>query len=200
MGAEGFDCGEALQGYGDFVGAAQQHVTVEAADFEMVGLAGGGAHCAILQIDHQCRLRRDGLEVRDQAFELGDRQADGEEAVADAIVAEDGAVTFRDDASDAELPERPDRGLSRRAAPEIAAADEDLGAVERRAVEDEIWVGVVGAARSVAPVGEKFFAVAGADDRLGFAGRNDSVGIDIVYWQDCRDGGQAIEDFHLGLQ
>ena len=76
--------------------------------------------------------------VVDQLVDLGLRQGDGQDAVLEAVVVENVGEARRDDATDAEIEQRPGRVLAARAAAEIFPGDENLRLVVRRLVQHEI--------------------------------------------------------------
>src|SRR5262249_31578511 len=100
----------------------------------------------------------------DQSAHLRLLELDGQQAVLEAVAAEDVGEARGDHGAEAVVLERPRRVLAGGAAAEIAAGDQDAGAPVRRVVELEI-----GIERSVlpeAPVIEEELAEAGPLDPL----------------------------------
>ena len=122
------------------------------------------------------------------------RDPDRQDAVLEAIVVEDVGEVGRDHAADAEVEQRPGRVLTRRAAAEIVARDDDCRLAVGRLVEDE--VGVLGAILAIAHFGEEALAEAGALDRLEILLGDDHVGVDIVDRHRRRDSGQCRKLVH----
>src|SRR6187402_1404518 len=112
----------------DLIQPLEQRLTMMTGKIEGDGLQAGRADRAAMKV-HAKRVtlfgcRRKHLDVRRA-------HADRQQAVLNAVCIKDIAETLRDHAANAELFQRPDRHFSRTTAPEIAAAEEDLGATER---------------------------------------------------------------------
>ena len=83
----------------------------------------------------------------------------GQQAVLQAVGAEDVGELGADDGLEAEILQRPGRVFARRAAADVAAGDQDGGALRFGLVEREIRLRIAGGV--VAPVGEQVLAEAG---------------------------------------
>src|SRR5690606_17960392 len=89
-----------------------------------------------LELDRQRLLR---LRLSHHLGVRGFVEHDRQYAVLEAVREENLAEARRDDASDAEVGQRPDRLLPARAGTESLACDQDLGPIVGRDVEDEAW-------------------------------------------------------------
>ena len=83
----------------------------------------------------------------------------GQQAVLEAVGAEDVGELGADDGLEAEILQRPRRVFARGAAADVAAGDEDRARPALRAVQREVGLRIAGGV--VAPVGEQVFAEAG---------------------------------------
>ncbi len=78
------------------------------------------------------------LGIVEEELELLGRHHEGQDAVLEAVVVEDVGKARRNDAADAEVEQGPGGMLAARAAAEIVAGDDDLGAAIGGLVEHEI--------------------------------------------------------------
>jgi hypothetical protein len=149
-----------------------------------------------LQIDLERRiLGESDVFAQRLAKRLG--QADQQQAVLAGIARKYVAEAGRDDASDAEIGQRPDRMLARRSAAEIAVGDEDLRLSARRLVKHEI--AALAAVLVETEHLEQMFAEPGAGQRFHIIRGNDHVGIDIGERQRRRDRFHPNELLHTSL-
>src|SRR5882757_3270870 len=181
-----------LHGQPDIVEAVQQAVLAEGVDLEMHRAAVGTLDLLLLEVDLD-----DGIGAAARiVHQLGDdllRHPDRQDAVLEAVVVEDVGEILGDDATDAEIEQRPGSVLAARAAAEIGAGDDDLGVLVGRLVEDEILLLAV---RRPAHFVEQAFLQAGALDGLQEVLGDDHVGVDIDHRQGGGDAAQRREFFH----
>src|SRR2546422_8554405 len=90
----------------------------------------------------------------------------------ETIILKDVGERGRDDRAEAPFLERPRRMLTRRAAPEVRAGDQDRGTAARRIIKRK--------GRILAPLREQSFGIAGSSDPLQIATRDDLVRVDVV--------------------
>ena len=114
-----------LQRLADVVQPVQQRVLAERVDVEVDFLAVRPDHHLALEIDGDARVAAE-FRIVDQRIADRARQADRQQAVLEAVVVEDVAERWRDDAADAEIGQRPRSVLARRAAAEVLVRDDDL--------------------------------------------------------------------------
>src|SRR5579871_6806321 len=108
------------------------------------------------------------------------------QSILQRIVTEDVGDLGADDRAKAIVEQCPGRMLARRAAAEVAAADEDLSAPGRRIVEYEVLPWAAG--RVIAPIIEQVLAQSLARGSPQKARRDDLVGVDIGRGQNDRTG------------
>ena len=112
---------------------------------------------------------------------------DGQQAVLQAVGAEDVGELGADDGLESEILQRPGRMFTRRPATDVAAGDENRGAFRFGTVQHEIGLRIAGGV--VAPVGEQMFAESGLRRGGEKPRRDDLVGVDVGRGQ--RDGAGA---------
>src|SRR5437773_9516753 len=135
----GADFSTLLLGQTDIVEPVQQAMLTKCCDLEMHLLAVWPGDGLALQINRHHRVGAL-LGVFHQFVHDLLRQRDRQDAVLEAIIVEDVGKARRDDATYAEIEERPRRVLAARPAAEIVGADQHLGVAIGRLVEDEIGV------------------------------------------------------------
>ncbi len=129
-----------------------------------------------------------------QLIDLLLRQLDRQDAVLEAVVEENVGEIGSDDATEAEVQQRPRRMLARRPAAEILARNQDFGVAVGWLVEHEI--GLLVAGLIVAQLVEQRLAEARPLDRLQELLRDDHVGIHVPERERGRDAGELGEILH----
>src|SRR5262245_5928949 len=131
-----FDGALLLQGEADIVEAFHQAALAERINLEPDQAAVGASDLLRGEVD---RKRGVGAApgIVDQLVDLRLRQRDGKDAVLEAVVVEDVGEGRRDQATNAEIEQRPRRVLARGAAAEILAGYENLRFRVGLLVEDE---------------------------------------------------------------
>src|SRR6187402_1366603 len=127
---------------------------------------------------------------------LGRAHHDGEQAVLQRVAAEDVGDLAGDHRLDAVIEQCPRRVLTRRAAAEVVAGDENRAAARVGLVQWE--GGIVAAIGGVAPVFEAMLAQAGAFGRGKETRRDDPVGVDVLVAQH-RGAGMHVGERAAGL-
>src|ERR1041384_4757389 len=135
----GYVVGERQRGV-DEVAAFEQREAVVLGDREAERAAVGRDHPAGLEIDGHRRLSTRLLDLTRKRFDGRVVELDGEHAVLKAVRVGDEAEARRDHAAEAEVAQRPDRGLARAAAGEVASGEQYGRLAIRLAVEHEVGV------------------------------------------------------------
>ena len=126
----GADALGALQRQGDVVQPLQQALLARGVDVEGDGLAAVGRDRLRRQIDAQLQPRRGG-NAGEQRFDRRGGQHDRQQPVLEAVAEEDVGEAGRDQRTDAEVAQRPDRMLAARAAAEVLARQQDRAPAKR---------------------------------------------------------------------
>jgi len=140
--AEAFDRVAMRKRIGDLVDALQQHLAqgLRCRKGETPTVRGRQDLRLQIHADVSCPVGR--IDLRDDVQQVFDRQLDGNDAVAVAVVEKDPAERGRDHRANAELAQCLGRPLARRAAAEIAVGQQDPRVVVGRLIEDEFRVGL----------------------------------------------------------